>query len=385
MPSQASMKIQPRVVETIFVGAAMKQVSAAIMDHDAPVCARHMRSIDDLLLFIEDNDVECAVVDQSLPTESRGLKLVLLAGVNKVKHLIVVAPPGSRAEISSVKGVHQVLHSPATAQHIIAAVLDHANPTGSTRAGAPVTDNLPAAPAVMPETGSSGIAATVADCRKAVVAVINQTHRKSPQQHWAAFTNCFALRPVVAAIASTFLLLGTISALSLASGGFVMPGQSSGMQAMTVSPRGNPDASMAQTDQASQPQRQTLPVLAAAELSRRNAEFRLQVSRRTIDLEILQQQELRREILAHITLLKSITGDLTSADDSGKSKQSDGSAASDRQERAAVLQNELALQELEVSRINKVLTYLNLLKSGINLADASRLKLADISASTTPE
>ena len=126
-------------------------------------------------------------------------------------------------------------------------------------------------------------------------------------------------------------------------------------------------------------------MLAAAELSRRNAEFRLQVSRRTIDLEILQQQELRREILAHITLLKSITGDLTSADDSGKSKQSDGSAASDRQERAAVLQNELALQELEVSRINKVLTYLNLLKSGINLADASRLKLADISASTTSE
>ena len=147
MPSQASMKIQPRVVETIFVGAAMKQVSAAIMDHDAPVCARHMRSIDDLLMFIEDNDVECAVVDQSLPTESRGLKLVLLAGVNKVKHLIVVAPPGSRAEISSVEGVHQVLPSPATAQQIIAAVLDHANTSGSTRAGAPVTGNLPAAPA----------------------------------------------------------------------------------------------------------------------------------------------------------------------------------------------------------------------------------------------
>lgn len=385
MPSQASMKIQPRVMETIFVGAAMKQVSTAIMDRDAPVCARHMRSIDDLLLFIEDNDVECAVVDQSLPTESRGLKLVLLAGVNKVKHLIVVAPPGSRAEISSVEGVHQVLHSPATAQQIIEAVLDHANTSGSTRASATVTGNLPAAPAAMPETVPDGFAATVSNCRKAVVAVINEARCKPPLQHWAAFIKCFALRPVVAAIASTFLLLGTISVLSLASGGFVMPGQSSGMQAMTVSSQGNPDALMAQTGQATQPLRQTLPVLAAAELSRRNAEFRLQISRRTIDLEILQQQELRREFVAHIALLKSIAGELTSADDNSKPRQSGGSAASDRQDRAAVLQNELVLQELEVGKINKFLTYLNLLKSGINLTDTSRLKLADMSSSLMPE
>ena len=142
---------------------------------------------------------------------------------------------------------------------------------------------------------------------------------------------------------------------------------------------------MAQTGQARQPLGQTLPVLAAAELSRRNAEFRLQISRRTIDLEILQQQELKREFVAHIALLKSIAGELTSADGNSKTRQSGGSAASDRQDRAAVLQNELVLQELEVGKINKFLTYLNLLKSGINLTDTSRLKLADMSSSTMPE
>ncbi len=385
MSSQASMKIQPRVVETIFVGAAMKQVSTAIMDHDAPVCARHMRSIDDLLVFIEDNDVECAVVDQSLPTESRGLKLVLLAGVNKVKHLIVVAPPASRAEISSIQGVHQVLHSPATAQQVIDAVADHANRAAARRASTPVADNLPAVPATKPETGSGGVAATVSSCHNAVVAMLNETRRKFPQQRWAAFTKCFALRPVVTAIASTFLLLGTISALSLASGGFALPDEQPGMHAMTVQSHDNPDAIMVQIDQARLRLRQTLPVLAAAELSRRNAEFRLQISRRTIDLEILQQQELRREFLAHIALLKSITADLRSEDGNGRSGQSGGSAVSDRQHRAAVLKSELALQELEVGKINKFLTYLNLLKSGINLAVTSRLKLADLSSSTTPE
>ena len=214
MPSQASMKIQPRVMETIFVGAAMKQVSTAIMDRDAPVCARHMRSIDDLLMFIEDNDVECAVVDQSLPTESRGLKLVLLAGVNKVKHLIVVAPPGSRADISSVEGVHQVLHSPATAQQILKPSLIMPIRAGRQEPAQQSTGNLPAAPAAMPETVPDGFAATVSNCRKAVVAVINKARCKSPLQHWAAFIKCFALRPVVAAVASTFLLLGTISVLS---------------------------------------------------------------------------------------------------------------------------------------------------------------------------
>ncbi len=166
MHTQTSTQNPSRVMETIFVGAAMRQVSETVMDHDVPVRARHMRSIDDLLMLIEDNDVECAVVDQSLPTESRGLKLVLLAGVHKVKHLIVVAPPGSRAEIEAIDGVHKVLSAPATSQQIINALHVQAGRPAPVSLPVAVTINTAITPLDAGETSSYGIGAKIAGYQK---------------------------------------------------------------------------------------------------------------------------------------------------------------------------------------------------------------------------
>ena len=90
MATHTNTRHSSRVIETFFVGAAMKSVSTEIMHNDVPVHTRHMRSIDDLLVHVEDHQVECAVIDQSRPTESRGIKLVLLAGIKKVKQKSVV-------------------------------------------------------------------------------------------------------------------------------------------------------------------------------------------------------------------------------------------------------------------------------------------------------
>ena len=363
-------------METIFVGAAMKQVSETVMDHDVPVRARHMRSIDDLLMLIEDNDVECAVVDQSLPTESRGLKLVLLAGVHKVKHLIIVAPPGSRAEIEAIDGVHKVLSAPATSQQIIDALQGQAGRPAPVSLPVAITINTAITPVITVETGSQRICAKVAGYRNTALEMAGKIRVKSPQHYWTQLTRRFVTRPVIAAAASAFLCLGTISAVSLASGSFTQAGEPAGRQTVVAQPQTAPDETWVQQDQVTPSLHQTMPALAAAELSRLDAKFRLLVSRHTIDLEISKQQRLKQQFLAHIAHLKSITAELKAADGTDLSRATDASSSLSSQTRAAVLAAELTLQELEVGKIDTFLTHLNLLKSGIDLPDASSLKLA---------
>ncbi|NNJ74779.1 MAG: hypothetical protein HKP56_06435 [Anderseniella sp.] len=376
MHTQTSTQNPSRVMETIFVGAAMRQVSETVMDHDVPVRARHMRSIDDLLMLIEDNDVECAVVDQSLPTESRGLKLVLLAGVHKVKHLIVVAPSGSRAEIEAIEGVHEVLSAPATSQQIIDALHGQADRAAPVSLPVAVTINTAIKPVITAETGSQRIGAKVAGYRNTALEMAGEIRFKSPQHYWTQLTRRFATRPVIAAAASAFLCLGTISAVSLASGSFTQAGEPASRQAVVAQPQTAPDETWAQQDQVTPSLHQTMPALAAAELSRLDAKFRLLVSRHTIDLEISKQQRLKQQFLAHIAHLKSITAELKAADGNDMSRATDADSSLSSQTRAAVLAAEVTLQEIEVGKIDTFLTHLNLLKSGFDLPDASGLKLA---------
>jgi len=368
-------------METIFVGAAMKQVSKTVMDHDVPVRARHMRSIDDLLMLIEDNDVECAVVDQSLPTESRGLKLVLLAGVHKVKHLIVVAPPGSLAEIEAIDGVHKVLSAPATSQQIIDTVQDRAGRAAPVSLPVAVTVNTAITPLDGAETSSYGIGVKIAGYRTAVLKTLNEVRFLPPQHYWSQLTTRFVTRPVIAATASAFLCLGTISAVSLASGNFAAPGEATSQQAMVAPPQSSSDEPEEQLYQVMPLLHQSMPGLAAAELSRRDARFRLLVSSRTIDLEISKQQKLKQQFLAHITHLRSMTAELKVTDGSELSRATGINSSLSSQTRAAVLAAELTLQELEVGKIDTFLTHLNLLKSGIDLPETSSLKVAGIKGS----
>jgi BarA-like signal transduction histidine kinase len=119
-------KDQRGALEVIVVGGSLKDTSAAITAHKAPVEGRHMRSIDDLLAYIEDHEVDVAVVDQSKPTESRGLKLALLAAAKRIKHLIVIADPKNAAEAEAIYGVHEVIRAPVSDKRLLDAVITHA-------------------------------------------------------------------------------------------------------------------------------------------------------------------------------------------------------------------------------------------------------------------
>ena len=113
-------------IEVVIVGSTMLAASEPMLAQDGPVRVRHMVSIDELLAYIENSEVDCAVVDQSHPAESRGLKLTLLAASRRIRHLIVLAPPGLCAGFEAMHGVHRVLRTPIAPRQIFAAVYDHA-------------------------------------------------------------------------------------------------------------------------------------------------------------------------------------------------------------------------------------------------------------------
>jgi hypothetical protein len=85
-----------------------------------------MRSIDDLLAYIEDHEVDVAVVDQSKPTESRGLKLALLAAAKRIKCLIVIADPKNAAEAKPSMACTEVIRAPVSDKRLLDAVITHA-------------------------------------------------------------------------------------------------------------------------------------------------------------------------------------------------------------------------------------------------------------------
>ncbi len=108
------------------MGSALAETGKVMLDSGARVHTRHMKSIDDLLAHIEDHKVEFAIVDQSKPTESRGLKLALLAAARQIAHLVVVAEPRNCAEAEAIHGVHEVLRAPALEKDLVNAVKNHA-------------------------------------------------------------------------------------------------------------------------------------------------------------------------------------------------------------------------------------------------------------------
>ncbi len=375
MPTHSNTQHLNQIMETIFVGSAMKDVSADIMDKDVPVRARHMRSIDDLLMHVEDNYVQCAVIDQSLPTESRGVKLVLLAGIHKVKHLIVVASPNSRTEIASIDGVHKVLCSPASQEQITEAVLEQTQPPAPKSVAA--SSQTQAARAVGPKKAPLSTRTGLTRHYKAISAIVSETLHNFSAYNLTGLSDRLQTRPAMATVASAFVTFSTVAALSLASGSSVSSVVAGGKQATTEM---SPIISDGQTKQPHLT-RQSLSALEAAELSRRDAASRRQASLRTIELEYVQQREFRQDLLAHISRLNSLVTELTTARGNDRSRKSDKPASFSTHQRLAEVKIELALQELELSKVDSILANLDMLKTKINPLDHRPLKLADIRSS----
>ncbi len=361
-------------MEVIFVGGALSDARHALDEHSAPVRARHMRSIDDLLAHVEDHDVDCAVVDQSRPTESRGLKLALLAAANRVKHLVVLAEPKSCAEIEAIHGVHQVLRAPVPHAELIDVVVTHVAAATAPKVPAQVTRlarrNARNAPDQMPgktdpadrngrfahlrQKAGAAASRVTASAAGGVKLPTLKALRIPRQNRWLAL----GLAPLLAAC----ICFAALVAFFLFSGNWSMPVVLSQQHELVKAATARLDELDARQRDIESSLEAARAALADAAASKQSAEQQITFARQTIDSELLQQRKLLRETRAHIGRLENILAG------AGAGRQQPDSlvtmAALQSMHQLAVVTNEQAVKQIEADRLRARISYLESLRTG---------------------
>lgn len=400
-----SKSAKPDVVEVYFVGSTMGPVMRDAMSRQGPIIARHLPSIDDLLAHVEDHDVDCAVVDQSRPTESRGLKLALLASSRRVRHLVVLAPPGLRGEIEAIHGVHHAMRTPVAPKQVIDAVFAHAHAVTGTEPPAvkpkpvvatPVAEEQPVPPR-MPAPRAPGLAARITGMfRRARNGVSAAAMGPSPWQRFLPLASMAYKKLAIVILASLFglfLTYGTVIVFFLTSSGWSMPIELSSGHELVM--RADKDLSemRVRQNQIDQQLGEVEAALAIAERDKRDAGLRLQITKRSIDLELSQQDALLRETREHILRLREIISDFRNASGRGyfsrnleeayakrtitkKSLEAGTLSVLESLHRMATINNELAVKEIEEDRINVRVEFLKSLREQIDLPEIRVLAAA---------
>lgn len=404
MTSRHSIVPQTGALEVIFVGGAMASVAITAKELGEPVRVRHMASIDDLLQHVEDHTVDCAVVDQSRFTESRGLKLALLAASRKIRHLMVLAPAGGRAEIEAIHGVHRVLRTPIAPKQIIDAVHSHAHDAAAMAA--------PAHPAIGITGKAAGRRATTG--RRSLVGPLGRriatfanslkaraTHAGSGAMRasWPRFLPLASMAykklamVILGALFALFISYGAIIVFFLTSNSWSMPIELSSGHELVLRAEKDLAEMKVRENQVSQSLEEAEGALAIAERAKRDAKLRLQIAKRSIDIELSQQNKMLQETREHILRLKQIIADFRNANGRGtfarnlekaydkriitkKSLEAGTLAVLESLHRMAVISNELAMNQIEEGRINTRVEFLKSLRAQIDLPEIRVLSAA---------
>jgi uncharacterized coiled-coil protein SlyX len=358
--AKPAAKTSSGALEVIVIGGSLKDTSAAITAHKAPVEGRHMRSIDDLLAYIEDHEVDVAVVDQSKPTESRGLKLALLAAAKRIKHLIVIADPKNAAEAEAIYGVHEVIRAPVSDKRLLDAVITHA-----CTASAPEVH--PSMKRMVKRTGMKEVIATPpeplfdvedGDAGHADLLSAETRHSKPPKGAEMALDSLSgkmrqlaiphhnrALLAALVPLFAVFICFGGIVAFFFVSNGWSVPVEL-GRNHELVRQAGKQLEDLRSRHDELQSALDTASTLAAmAETTHRQAAQRLDTAEQAILGEREQNARVLKETRAHISRLRRI------AARSGVAEDTPGAAGLQSMHQLAMVSNELAVKEIEETRL----------------------------------
>ena len=377
-----------------LVGGAMGGVAVTLREMGLPVDVHHMGSIDELLLHVEDHEVACAVVDQSRPTESRGLKLALLAASRKVRHLMVLAPPGGRAEIEAIHGVHRVLRTPIAPKQVIDAVLAYADDLADTQSvPADLGAVVPPSPADHRRASApAGIASAGSRARRLWQSVRHHSlsivgdAARTPWQRFLPLASMVYKKLAMVILASLFALFlsyGTIIVFFLTSSRWSLPIELSKGHELVLRAEKDLGEMRVRENQVMQALNQAEGGLAIAERDKRDARMRLEITGRSIDLELTQQSKLLEETRAHILRLKQIIADFRNENGRGtfarnleqayakrtitkKALEAGTLAVLESLHRMAVISNELAVNQIEENRIGTRVEFLKSLRAQID-------------------
>lgn len=383
--------------DVVLAGAALTRATDELKALETSLAVLHLASIDDLLAMVEDREVACAVVDQSRPTESRGLKLALLAASRKVRHLIVLAPPGGRAEIEAIAGVHRVLRTPAAPRQVVDAIRDHLG-TSHRPSGDVCTPGV--ASSAMTEEARSGPAARdrPRDWLRRLWSR-DQTPRAPRRTAWQRFLPVASLAykklamVILASLFALFLSYGTIIVFFLTSSGWSLPIELSAGHEMVLRAEKDLGEMKVRQNQVSQMLEGARSALAIAVRDEQDARTRLAITRQSIEFELIQQTRLLEETRTHVGRLEQILADFQDHQGNDapakelkaayarrtitrKSLEAGTLAVIETRHRLATLSNELATRQIEADRIDARIAFLRSLRDQIGRAELQSLPAA---------
>ena len=361
--------------DVILVGGALADANKSIAEHKAPVRTRHMKSIDDLLAHVEDHDVECAIVDQSQPTESRGLKLALLAAANRIKFLVVIADPKNRAEAESIHGVHAVLSAPVSKREVAELAISHV-------CSASAPEVHPSMKRMARRTNLCGLSSMAAESAESPAGKPERKVRQfkaptfrhlkpdlkrlrnlqtMPRQIWRdlrKMDNKLAMTALLPMLALCLCFAGLV-AFFLGSHSWSVPMQLSANNQSVASTGQQLSVLQTKQDRLNASLVAATSALTAAQTEKQAAEQRLDLARQAVELELGQQTKLLREARAHINRLDAIIA--------GAGQQNNAAAGMQLESlhQLAVVTNELAMKQIEAERLEARKTYLESLAGQI--------------------
>ncbi len=188
---------------------------------------------------------------------------------------------------------------------------------------------------------------------------------------------------ILGSLFALFLCYGTIILFFLTSSSWSMPIELSSGHAMVVRAEKDLGEMQVRQNQVSQSLEAAQSALNIAGRDKRDAKLRLEISKRTIDVELQSQSKLLRETREHILRLKRIIADFRNVNGTGtfarnlekaysertitkKSLEAGTLAILESLHRMAIVSNDLAVKQIEEDRIDTRVEFLNSLRTQID-------------------
>ncbi len=405
--------------EAVFVGPRLAEIAEAIRRRGLPLRVSAFSSIGALRDAARERTVACAVIDLVGMDDYQRLLVPVIAASGAIDSIVVIGE--ADAAMSALPRVRHVLKPSVDPRQILFAVSDALSArreTAASPASAPAPDSEPEAETVIAVEDAAAITdnssapdeSAVAEAA-APIPPLAETHAparpareqtKGPsilERIWRRFlpyANLIYKKLAIVVLTSLFLLFlnyGATILFFLTSSRWSLPIELSHGHEMVVRAEKDLGEMRVRQNQVQQSLDAAKSARSLAERNLRDARLRLDMVKNTIDLELTQQNKLLADIREHILRLKRIINDFRNANGDGsfarnlqrayesrtitrKSLDAGTLSVLESLHRMALVENDLAVAQLDETKIDSRVEFLKSLRQQIDLPEIRTLLTA---------
>ena len=406
-------------IHVLFVGEEITIAKGSFRRKEETIQFDHASLAKDAIDLLSERQDEkpfdCVIIDMRGKDSNNPLNVVAIAALRAARRCVVLSKPDDVEIYQSLMGVHEVLSDPVAPKAIINTVLaarapqpeeiNEATPTlveTDSEARPPRTGNTIAQPAVpvapevpvaVPERTEAEEPSTKTEKCKASVTEGFETSLskivKVDQGIWQRFVPLanFAYKKlavvILTALFLTFLAYGAMIVFFMGSSSWSLPFELSRGHSLVDKVERDLSSMRLRANQLRQDLKSASVELLSAQREKKDGQLQINLLRRTVDEEILLQNQQQLEIQKNIARLKRVIGDFNKLNRRGgfaknlegayaqrlitrKSLNSSTLAVLETLHRIATVENEIAQRQLELNKVNRRLEFLLSLRQEID-------------------